>query len=295
MIQRRLDRQSARRKARQNARHANDNIAEAPAEAPAPHPEPVRLLLGDCLDRLKDIADHSVDLIAADLPYGSTACDWDSIIPLDQMWTEFRRVLKPLGSVVLTSAGMFTAQLAVSNPDWFKYRLVWAKSNKTGFALAKRRPMTEHEDITVFSPGVVVTANRSSRQMTYNPQGLIELPAPKPRPRQVHATEVYGQKTYLGGEQTHTGYPTSIQEFASVGRVEGRHPTEKPLDLMAWIIKTYSNPGDVVLDPTMGRGTTGVAAVREGRQFVGIEQSPHWYAKASERIADELRPIAVAA
>ena len=107
MIQRRLDRQSARRKARQNARHANDNIAEAPAEAPAPASEPVRLMLGDCLERLADVADHSVDLIAADLPYGSTACAWDAVVPFDEMWREFERVLKPRGAVVLTARRMF--------------------------------------------------------------------------------------------------------------------------------------------------------------------------------------------
>jgi len=280
-LQRQIDRRVARRQARRT-RPANDNIQQPAAD---PAPATVRLMEGDCLARLRDLPDRSVDLIAADLPYGSTACAWDAVIPFDEMWAEFERVLKPRGAVVLTASGMFTAALCMSRPEWLKYRLVWKKTRKTGFQHAWLKPLSEHEDICVFSPGTTIHAHRSNRQMTYHPQGVVELAEPnlKRVNGTVHASEVYGLKTYKGKAQTHTGFPTSVLEFASVGG-RGRHPTEKPVDLMAWIIRSYSNPGDVVLDPTMGSGTTGVAAVQEGRRFVGIEKDARWFARAVERI-----------
>jgi site-specific DNA-methyltransferase (adenine-specific) len=244
----------------------------------------VRLYLGDCLEVLRGLPAGSVDLVLADPPYGTTACKWDSVIPLESMWQELRRVLRPCGAVVLTATQPFTSVLVTSNLLWFKYTWVWKKTRPGGHVSAKLKPLKDVEDVCVFSDGT--TANGSQRNMTYYPQGVRPGRAWK-RPakyagspgisysRPSHATE-----RTLDGE----GYPRSILEFANPNRGL-LHPTQKPVALMEYLVRTYTNEGDMVLDFCMGSGTTGIACLQTGRKFIGIELSPRYHAIATHRIA----------
>lgn len=251
-----------------------------------------RLWKGDCLDLMASIPDGSVDLIATDLPYGAMKSGWDKALPMDRLWAEYRRILKPAGSVVMTTAGMFTARHMMAAPDLYKYGLVWAKSRVTCPMQAAYRPMSAHEDILVFSKGGIGV--RASRPMTYNPQGLVPLDQPKPR-KAVGISALYDSyadpEHPVEWEQTHTNYPRSVQHFASVGNPV--HNTQKPVELFEWIVRTYSNPGDVVLDNTMGSGTTGVAALAAGRSFIGIELEPRFYEAAVQRIREAASEVCI--
>jgi site-specific DNA-methyltransferase (adenine-specific) len=251
-----------------------------------------KLLQGDCLELMPSLADGSIDAIVADLPYAITRIEWDKMIPLEPMWTEFRRLLKPTGVVVLTASQPFTTHLVNSNPAWFKYALVWQKSRKTGFTHAKLKPLKEHEDILIFSGGTTFGEHRSKRQMVYNPQNLVELPEPaisrnsgigrmtRPNGR------LYEKQQFRKVTQTHTNYPTSILRFPSHSPLKGEatHPSQKPVDLMRYLIRTYSNIGDTILDPTMGSGTSGVSCLLEGREFIGIEKNVDFFDLATARI-----------
>ena len=240
-----------------------------------------RLFLGDCMEVMPTLPDASVDAIIADLPYFLTDLAWDQPIPLAPLWEQFRRLLKPTGAVVLTASQPFTAKLVMSNPEWFKYAMVWEKTRSTGFLHAKHMPLKKHEDICVFSPAVVVGRHRSTRQMTYNPQDLIALDPPNRR-KNGHGSFI-GRTIGNSTIQTHTNYPTSVLRFASEPtRV---HPTQKPLDLMRYLVRTFSNEADTVLDCCFGAGTTGVASIAEGRQFVGIERDERYFEMARERLA----------
>lgn len=231
--------------------------------------ESVWLMFGDCLERMKEIPDGSVDMILCDLPYGTTACKWDSIVPFKAMWEQYRRICK--GAVVLTSAQPFTTALISSNVSDFRYTWVWIKTNCTGFANAKKQPLRSFEDVVVFY----------SKQPTYNPQGVIELE--KPRVRTKLTGEIMGKTGFKDGyQQTVTNYPKNIIKFSSDKKT--RHPTQKPVPLMEYLIKTYTNEGDTVLDNTMGSGTTGAACKNTNRKFIGIEMDPTYYGIACGRI-----------
>lgn len=247
----------------------------------------VRLLEGDCLDILPTLPAGSVHAIITDIPYSILGLDWDQPIPLALLWEQFRRVLTPTGAVIMTATQPFTTQLISSNQRWFKYALVWEKSRPTGFLHAKHMPLKWHEDVVVFSPGVIVGKHRSRRQMTFNPQGLEPLPAPKRRANGPTQGTFIGDKFGAPTIQTHTGYPSSVLRFAS--ETTPIHPTQKPVDLMRYLVRTYSHPGDTVLDCCMGSGTTGVAAVLEGRQFIGIEKDAEYFRAAEGRIGKALR------
>lgn len=243
----------------------------------------VQLFHGDCLEVMPTLAAGSVDAIIADLPYNLTRFDWDRALPLGPLWAEFRRLLKPTGTVVLTASQPFSAELVMSNRDWFKYALVWEKSRPTGFLHAPHMVLKSHEDILVFSPGVVIGRHRSARQMTYNPQYVVALERPiAPRNRTTKKSYV-GQARAYSSAQTHTNYPTSVLRFPSVHRPD--HPTEKPVDLMRYLVRTFTNENDVVLDCTMGAGTTGLAAVAEGRRFVGIEKDKTFFDVSRRRVS----------
>lgn len=228
----------------------------------------ITLMLGDCLDRMTEIPDRSVDMVMADPPYGTTACKWDSVIDLDAMWSALRRIVKPNGAIVMTAAQPFTSALGASNITELRYSWVWQKTAATGHLNAKRMPMKNHEDVLVFY----------RKQPTYNPQGLTDYGKVT---RRGNNGGCYGES---GTEnvQEHTGYPRTVQEFGSEGRTI--HPTQKPVDLMAYLIRTYTNESETVLDFTMGSGTTGVAAKQEGRRFIGIEKDPGYYATACSRV-----------
>lgn len=232
--------------------------------------EQLNLFQGDCLELLRELPDGCVDLVLCDLPYGTTACAWDAVLPFDRLWAEYRRVCT--GAVVLTANQPFTSALVMSNPKGFKYAWAWVKTNCTGFANAKKQPLRQFEDVLVFY----------DRQPTYNPQGVIKLDKPKTRTKDTGA--IMGRTGFKDGYvQTETNYPKNVLEVPSE---RGLHPTQKPVALMEYLIRTYTNEGDVVLDNTMGSGTTGVACANTGRAFIGIEKDPAYFGLARDRIYD---------
>lgn len=241
---------------------------------------------GDCLNEFDHIEDQSVDAIICDLPYGTTACKWDSIIPLDQLWAQYKRVIKPNRPIVLTAAQPFTTILASSNLAWFKYEWIWVKNRPTNFAHAKNKPMKKHENVLVFSEGTTVHASQSSDRMPYYPQGLVPIAPKKVTKRGSEKTDAFFADRKSHGEfvREYTNYPHSILEFPTDNL--GLHPTAKPIALMEYLIRTYTKEGDVVLDNTMGSGTTGVAAANTGRKFIGIERDSKYFEMCSERIAN---------
>lgn len=231
----------------------------------------IELIQGDCLEKMKDIPNASIDMVLTDPPYGTTACKWDSIIPLEPMWDQLKRVIKPDGVVVMTASQPFTTTLISSNIKMFKYCWVWEKNRATNFPNAKRRPLTAHEDIVVFING----------KLCYNPQ---KTSGHKPTNSAKGATQgsIYqGEsiRNYKGGDTTR--FPRTVVKF-DCGR--GLHPTQKPVALMEYLIKTYTNEGETVLDFTMGSGTTGVASKNLDRDFIGIELDKDYFNIARNRI-----------
>lgn len=239
------------------------------------------LLHGDCLELMAGLPDGSVDMILCDLPYGTTECSWDSVIPLDLLWNHYRRIIRGSGAIVLTGNNAFTGRLICSNLEWFKYSWVWKKS-PTDFVRAKLKPMSAHEDICVFSSGSC--AGGAKNNMSYYPQGLsLSRKTKKGGVKSVGSMTVRGPAAEAGEYvQEFTNYPQTILEFAKDG--DKIHPTQKPVALMEYLIKTYTLFGQTVLDNTMGSGTTGVAALRTGRRFIGIEKDEKYFEIATRRI-----------
>lgn len=239
----------------------------------------LELLHDDCLSAMRDFPDASIDLICADLPYEITAMDWDRRIDMDAIWSEFRRIIKPAGIIVCHAVQPFTTDLINAARDIFCYALVWQKSRPSGHLRATERPLTQHEDLLIFSPG-------KPRKRTYNPVGAVD---DKVRRKKHCRTRLYGdtiEPQNLGSEyMAKTGYPRSVQHHDTPHKPF--HPTAKPESLMEFIVGAYSNPGDVVLDPTMGSGTTGVACARHDRQFIGIERDEEYFVHAYHRIRTE--------
>ena len=240
----------------------------------------VNLMQGDCIEKMKEIPDGSVDMILADPPYGTTACKWDSIIPLEPMWEQLKRIIKPNGAIVMTASQPFTTTLISSNIKMFKYCLIWEKSRATGFFHVKYRPQKLHEDIVVFSLGGCAVGSKNP--MKYNPQGLLDLKKPKKRSKKGLSATI-SNVVNPSGFQEKTNYPKSVLEFGSVGKTV--HPTQKPVALMEYLIKTYTNENETVLDFTMGSGTTGVACKNLSRKFIGIELDEEYFKIAQDRIS----------
>ena len=234
----------------------------------------VKLMLGDCLERMSEIADGSVDMVMCDLPYGTTACKWDSVIPFAPLWSHYWRVCKPNAAVVLTASQPFTSALGASQIKRLKYAWVWDKRRPSNPMLAKKQCLKVHEDVLVFY----------RESPTYNPQGVFETDG-KPRGGvKPSKTELgFGRGVMTDYVQTQSGFPKSILTFGT-DNTKNIHPTQKPVTLMEYLIKTYTNPGDVVLDNCMGSGTTGVACKNTGRRFIGIERDPVYFAAACARI-----------
>ena len=232
----------------------------------------IDLRKGDCLELMKDIPDKSIDAIIADLPYGVTRAKWDNILDLDLLWKQYERIIKPNGAVILFGSQPFTTTLINSNIKDFKYTLVWDKKMKVGMMNCKRMPLRQHEDIMVFY----------KKQPTYNPQ----MTKGKMRNKKIAPTkdfEVYGQITPIDNFNDDY-YPSSILEFSNANQKAKSHPTQKPVALMEYLIKTYTNEGEVVLDNTMGSGTTGVACVNTNRRFIGMELDDKYFEIAKKRI-----------
>lgn len=233
---------------------------------------------GDCIEWMRKINQNTIDMILTDPPYGTTACKWDIVIPFDPMWKEIWRVLKPNGACVLFSALSFTGLLISSELERYKYSLVWKKSRVGNFAQAPYRFLSEHEDITVYSRGGC--SKNAGIRMTYNPQGLVGCnKIMNSTAIRAHRSSRKKQESYV---QTHTGYPKSILEFPS--EKAEFHPTQKPVALLEYLIKTYTNEDEYVLDFTMGSGSTGVAAINTNRKFVGIEKDEKYFNIAKQRI-----------
>jgi site-specific DNA-methyltransferase (adenine-specific) len=234
------------------------------------------LMLGDCLERMAEIPDGSVGMILTDPPYGTTACKWDSVIDLPQMWAHLKRVIKPNGAIVMTAAQPFTTTLIASNIRGFKYEWIYEKTVATNFLNAKKQPLRAHENVLVFY----------GKQPTYNPE-MIERAERKTSRRVGTKTDCYGKADKETVYDSTSRYPRSVQLIKS--RAEGsHHPTQKPVALMEYLIKTYTNESETVLDFTMGSGTTGVACARTGRKFIGIERDANYYGIAAGRVLAEV-------
>ena len=228
---------------------------------------------------MKDIPDKSIDAIICDLPYGTTACKWDTIIPFEPLWAQYKRIIKDNGAIVLTASQPFTTKLISSNFDWFKYELIWNKVLPTGFAIAKIQPMKQHENVLVFGKGKII----------YNPQMT-----PREKPRTYNRTH----KNYEGSEnlQKHDGkartlthyYPRSLLEFSNANNKSKVHPTQKPVALFEYLIKTYTNENETVLDNCIGSGTTAIACLNTNRNFIGFELDETYFDLANERITSHI-------
>lgn len=248
------------------------------------------IINGECIEKMKDIPSHSIDLILTDPPYGTTACKWDTVIPLDKMWTELKRIIKPNKAVILFGQEPFSSMLRMSNVEWFKYDWYWRKARPSGFVNAKLKPLKDIEVISVFSQGS--TANGSINNMPYNPQGLQDVDIEWSRPKNYDIiSEVSPSRKSNKTERkiTKNGYPRQVLDY-SMHNVGLLHPTQKPVDLLEYLIKTYTNTGDIVLDFTMGSGSTGVACMNTNRNFFGIELSEKFFKIAEERIAEADKP-----
>lgn len=231
--------------------------------------ENIWLMQGDCLERMKEIPDGSVDLILTDPPYGTTACKWDSVIDLDSMWEQLKRVIKPNGAIVMTDSQPFTI-LAMSNIEQLKASLVWKKTKAGNFQQAKNNFLKKHEDILVFSGGVIGHSSQTKRRITYNPQGISNTDLFVKRNKCDDEHSYQRENGILKGySQTQTGYPCSVLEFGSAHNP--LHSTGKPVELMEYLIKTYTHEGETVLDFTFGGGSTIKAAINTNRKPIGIE------------------------
>ena len=230
----------------------------------------IDLRQGDCLELMKDIPDKSIDMILCDLPYGTTRNKWDSVIPLDKLWNEYERIIKDNGAIVLFSQMPFTAELTHSNLKLFKYEWIWEKDNGTGFLNAKKMPLKIHENILIFYKKLPI----------YNPQmrtGFKPYKCKQGRHSTNYGLYEQGHITESNGER----YPIDIIEFK---KDSGLHPTQKPVALLEYLIKTYTNEGETVLDNCMGSGSTGVACKNLNRNFIGIELDENYFNIAKERI-----------
>lgn len=239
----------------------------------------IELMFGDCMDLMRTLPDACVDLILCDLPYGTTACAWDSVIPFEPLWAEYRRIAKPNAAIVLTAAQPFTSALLMSNPKWFRYQWVWDKKIPSGMSYARFQPMRQHEDVLVFCGG----------RVPYNPQMTVREKPIKEGGKKKSESAPIANFNSMGGKIYDTKNPTTLLQFDKVRR-GSVHPTQKPVALMEYLVRTYTNAGDLVLDNCMGSGTTGVACVNTGRRFIGMENHRPYFEIARQRIeeADEL-------
>lgn len=233
----------------------------------------IQLYQGDCLELMKGIPGGSVDMVLCDLPYGTTRNKWDSVIPFELLWKQYRRICKETAAVVLFGAEPFTSKLITSNFQNFKYTLIWYKHYTRGFLNAKKQPLRTTEQISVFY----------KRQCTYNP----EMRTGKFRSKGASSNQRGCYGTYKAIKTKNDKYyPTDILDFAGVPVPDLCHPTQKPVDLLEYLIRTYTNEGETVLDNCMGSGSTGVACVNTGRSFIGMELDPDYFETAKRRIEE---------
>lgn len=239
------------------------------------HEAVIDLKHGDCLELMKDIPDGSVDLVLTDPPYGTTACKWDSVIPFEPMWEQLNRIIKPNGAICLFGSEPFSSYLRMSNIENFKYDWIWNKKLAGNGILAKKQPLKIHEIVSVFHSGIYMpqmTKGRYRKKM-----GLKE-------------SEITSGNSYANQTENDLYYPKSILEYGTGNMRKGRlHPTQKPVDLLEYLIRTYTNEGETVLDFTMGSGSAGVACVNTNRRFIGIEKDDKYFEIAKQRIDAAIR------
>ena len=234
----------------------------------------------DCLVGMKRIPDGSVDMILCDLPYGTTQCKWDAVIPFDKLWEQYERVIKPNGAIVLTSAQPFTSFLITSNPKLFKYEWIWEKTISSGQLNVSHQPLRAHESVLVFY----------AKKPTYNEQLVSGEPYSVKRKVSFEGPG-YGAQLESSKENTGYRHARTVLKVPNP-RIKGGHPTQKPVALFEYLIKTYTNPGETVLDNCIGSGTTAVAALNTGRKFIGFEKDPKYHASAAARVESiTLKPI----
>ena len=240
-----------------------------------------QLYHGDCLDILPTLEAGSVDAIIADLPYGTTACKWDTVIPFGPLWEQYKRIIKPRGAVVLFGSQPFTSTLVMSNVGWFKYEWIWEKTRGSGFLNVPYRPLLAHESIIVFSDAASTHSPKGT--MAYYPQMGEGEPYTDRRTRRVGGTFIF--HTAITEKQPKHAetkrYPRTVLKYSFD---QGHHPTQKPVALLEYLVRTYTNESETVLDNTMGSGTTGVACVQTGRNFIGIEIDEGYFNIAKARI-----------
>lgn len=247
----------------------------------------VALFSGDCLDIMPTLLDKSVDMVLCDLPYGTTACKWDTIIPFEPLWASYKRIIKDNGAIVLTASQPFTSALVMSNVKWFKYELIWDKRRGYEPQLANIRPQKSHENILVFCRNKTV----------YNPQ-KTSIPFPDKRKgsgRKNNRLDGTGHNilsSITEGEKTYTDrFPLSIKFFGNANQADKIHPTQKPVALFEYLIKTYTNPGDLILDNCAGSGTTGIAAINTNRLAILIEKEPDYCEKIRNRVINHVASL----
>jgi len=254
----------------------NEAMSETRCVETSPVERVVRptLLLGDCLELLDAIPDNSIDMVCCDMPYGTTNCKWDTVIDLQRLWEHYQRIAKDNAAIVLFAQTPFDKVLGCSNLAWLKYEIIWEKTSATGHLNAKKMPMKAHENILVFY----------NKPPTYNPQKTVGHKRKTSRTGKTYDSQCYGAETAKPFYDSTERYPRSVQVFPTDKQTKSLHPTQKPLSLVEWLIKTYSNEGDMVLDNCMGSGTTGEACINLSRNFIGMELDQNIFDVARCRI-----------
>lgn len=241
------------------------------------------ILWGDCIELMREIPDNSIDMVLCDLPYGTTDCKWDTIIPFETLWFEYWRITKPDAAIVLTASQPFTSALIMSQPKRFKYEWIWHKNAGSNFALTKYQPMKEHENICVFGRGKTLYFPIMQERSEIGKKDIGRIVTSKRKSdHHSHLAEANHKRKPLSTLRV----PSSVQKF---NRERGLHPTQKPVDLFEYLIKTYTREGMVVLDNCSGSGTTAIAAIRSNRKYLCIEKDDMYYLKSIHRIGQELR------
>ena len=245
----------------------------------------VKLYQGDCLELMKDITSESIDMILCDLPYGTTRNRWDVVIPFADLWEQYCRIIKRNGAILLFSDGLFTSHLVLSNAKMWRYNLVWDKVLSSGFLNANKMPLRRHELISVFY----------KKPPTYNPQKTVGKQNHGKGSKKDCENNNYGNYGFADNRDVlgNLKHPTSILTFPKPHPSISVHPTQKPVELLEYLVKTYTNYGDIVLDNCMGCGSTGIACVNTGRRFIGMELDEQYFDTASNRIEDAKKKVAV--
>ncbi len=243
------------------------------------------LFQGDCLELMQQIPDKSVDMILCDLPYGTTACKWDVIIPFEALWKQYERIIKDNGAIVLFGSQPFTSVLVMSNIKMYKYDWIWYKNTQTGIGFAKKQPMRSYETISVFYKTKCNYFPQPTKSRAENMESL------EGKPRSRKGKSDHTSMEFKDGVYSSNVNPRNVLEFKTVHNTHNQHPTQKPVALLEYLIKTYTNPNELVLDNTMGSGSTGVACVNTLRDFIGIEKDEKYFAIAEDRIAKAVKDL----